>query len=130
MRVRFSPGINLCNLEAAIDRTRKTVFAYIFWLDHLRQRPKGVRRCSFRGYHSIMKRSRAVSARLRTLERVFLRIGALLAVVTTAVLLYSEFAKPRPPYLELCFALTESTALNYAEEGTESGKEYTLPFPL
>ena len=63
-------------------------------------------------------------------EQVFIRVGAVLGVIATILLLRAEIAKPGPPRLNAEFLLSSSDALNYAQEMLPPEEKYTGGFPL
>ena len=47
---------------------------------------------------------------LVTIEKILIRIGAVLGVVATIILLRSEILKPSPPDIDVAFLLSDSDA--------------------
>lgn len=65
-----------------------------------------------------------------TAEKTFLRVGAVLAVVSTILLLRSEFFRPSPPDLKSVFLLSRTDELNYAQQLSEPDQQFSEDFPI
>ena len=63
-------------------------------------------------------------------EKTFLRIGAVLAVLSTIFLLRSEFFKPSAPDLNTTFLLSQSDEINYAQQLSEPDQKFSEGFPV
>ena len=68
--------------------------------------------------------------KLVIVEKTLIRIGALLGVVATGILLYSEVLKPSPPNIDVAFLLSNSDTINYAQQVSDPEESHTEAFPV
>jgi hypothetical protein len=71
-----------------------------------------------------------VKKALLVLEKVIIRVGAILGILATVALLRSEVLKPGPPNIDISFLLSNSDEINYAQQVSDPTEKYTEPFPL
>jgi hypothetical protein len=71
-----------------------------------------------------MKRALAI------IEKTFIRVGAVLGVVATIILLNSEILKPSPPDIDVSFLLSHGDEINYVQEVSDPNEKHTEAFPL
>jgi len=67
---------------------------------------------------------------LVTIEKTIIRIGAILGIVSTVILLASEVLKPSPPDIDVVFLLSNSDEINYAQQVSDPKEKHTEAFPL